>query len=58
MKSKRSIPILAELVRDMALDRDSRWGAVAALGKVVRKRFDKQPDPIAAAIDWLNSKGH
>ena len=58
MKDKKSIPTLTILVRDATLKGDSRWGAVEALGKLERKRFDKQPDAIAAAIDWLDKKGY
>jgi hypothetical protein len=58
MKNKRSIPALAILVRDTTLNGDSRHGAVEALGTLVRKRFDKQSDPIAAAITWLDTNGY
>jgi hypothetical protein len=58
MKNKKSIPTLAILVRGTTLNGDSRWGAVEALGKLARKRFDKQPDAIAAATDWLDKNGY
>jgi hypothetical protein len=58
MKNKNSIPTLAILVRDTTLNGDSRWGAVEALGKLARKRFDKQPDAIEAATEWLDKKGY
>jgi hypothetical protein len=58
MKNKQAIPMLARLVRDANLNGDSRWAAVEALGTLARRRFEKQPDPIAAALEWLEKKGY
>jgi len=57
MKNKQAIPILATLLRDTALNYDSRFAVAEALGNLARKRFEKRPDPIAAATEWLDSKG-
>ena len=56
MRAKAALPAIAKLVRDPETDGDTRWGAATALGRIVRRRFDKQEDPIAAALKWLD--GH
>jgi len=53
MRNPRAIPVLAELVGDSELDDDSLHGAIEALGKVVRIRFLKREDPLAAALEWI-----
>jgi HEAT repeat protein len=57
MKSQRAIPYLAQLIRSAETDGDTRWEAVLALGQIVRRRFDRQPDPERAAIAWLDEHG-
>lgn len=55
LKCKKAIPSLAKLLRNEKADGDSRWNAMESLGRIVRRRFDKEPEPIAAAIDWLDA---
>lgn len=55
LKSRKVIPVLAAIIRDEAVDADTRWTAVESLGVIVRKRFLKQEKPIQAAIAWLES---
>jgi HEAT repeat protein len=52
---KAAIPTLARVIRDHAQDGDTRWTAVEALGRLVRRRFDRQPNPLEAAEAWLDS---
>jgi HEAT repeat protein len=53
LHNRLAIPILAEIIRDDSEDGDTRWTAVESIGKIVRKRFLAQSNPIEAAIDWL-----
>lgn len=55
LKNRAAIPALAELIRSEDTDGDTRRCAVESLGKIVRKRFDKQTDPEAAAVTWLDA---
>jgi HEAT repeat protein len=55
LKNPAAIPALAELIRSPATDGDTRRCAVESLGKIVRRRFDKQADPEAAAVTWLDA---
>jgi len=52
-RSRRAIPALAAIVRDEAADCDTRWTAVESLGRIVGRRFLAQPNPVAAALEWL-----
>lgn len=54
MRSRPAIPVLAALIRDETTDGDTRWTVMESLARIARRRFDKQPDPIAAAIAWLD----
>jgi HEAT repeat protein len=53
LRNRMAIPALSVLIEDEATDGDTRWMAVEGLGKVVRRRFLEQPDPIAAALEWI-----
>ncbi len=57
LRSRDAIPALAAILRDASADEDTRYVAAEALGSIVRRRFDRQPDPIAAAVQWLDSRG-
>ena len=54
----RGIPMLAKLIRSPETDGDTRFTAVQSLGRLARRRFDKQEDPARAAIRWLDGQGH
>jgi hypothetical protein len=54
MRNKAAVPALAHIIRDESEDHDTRWTAVEALGRVVRRRFLKQGEPLQAAILWLD----
>lgn len=54
LKNRAAIPALAEIIRNPDADGDTQWSAVFALGQIVRKRFDKRDEPIAAARAWLD----
>lgn len=58
IKSKKAIPSLATFLRDTSANVDSRYVAAESLGKIVRKRFDKNSDPIAEALIWLEKHDH
>jgi HEAT repeat protein len=53
LKSRKAIPALAVIIRDVAQDHDTRWTAAESLGTIVRRRFFAAEDPIEAAIAWL-----
>lgn len=57
MRSKDAIPVIARLIRSGSTDGDTRTMAVQALGKIARRRFDKRPDPLAAAVEYLDRIG-
>jgi HEAT repeat protein len=57
LKNRRAIPYLAQVIRNANSDGDTRWGAVEALGRIVRLRFDRQPDAFGTALAWLDSHG-
>ncbi|QIG43815.1 hypothetical protein G5V58_14480 [Nocardioides anomalus] len=54
--SRKAVPALAALVRDDGTDGDTMACAVESLGKVARRRFDRRPDPRAAARAWLDAQ--
>src|SRR4051812_30213243 len=56
LRNRKAIPALASIVKDVKADGDTRHLAACVLGRIVRKRFDKQADPIDAVIKWLD--GH
>jgi hypothetical protein len=53
LKNRKAIPALAALIRDNNTDADTRRTAVESLGRIVRRRFLRQDDPIQAALAWL-----
>ena len=53
LKARKAIPALAAIIRDSAEDGDTRWTAVESLGRIVRRRFLDQKEPLQAAIAWL-----
>lgn len=55
LRARAAVPALAEVLRDPAADEDTRHTAAEALGKVVRRRFDEQEDPVQAALAWLDA---
>jgi hypothetical protein len=56
MKNRAAIPALAALIENENTDGDTRWTAVESLGRIVRKRFLAQPQPISAALEWLKTR--
>ena len=57
LKSLAAIPALGAIIRDPKADGDTRWTAAESLGRIVRRRFERQPDAIEAAIAWLDKHG-
>ncbi|HSF27127.1 MAG TPA: HEAT repeat domain-containing protein [Actinomycetes bacterium] len=55
LRAREAVPAVAEILRDPTVDGDTRHTAAEALGQIVRRRFDKQPDPIQAALGWLDA---
>ena len=53
LRSREAIPALARLIRTAETDGDTRRCAVESLGRIVGRRFDRQTDPEAAAVNWL-----
>jgi hypothetical protein len=55
LRAREAVPAVADVLRDPRADGDTRHAAAEALGKIVRRRFDRQPDPIQAALAWLDA---
>ena len=53
-KNRAAVPVLADLIRDDATDSDTRWTAVESLGRIARRRFLDQAQPVQAALEWLD----
>ena len=53
LRNRAAVPDLAAIIVDESQDGDTRWTAVEALGKVVRRRFLAQPYPLGAALEWI-----
>jgi hypothetical protein len=59
LREPRALPLIARIVRDPARDEgDVRWCAVESLERYARRKFTKQPDPVAAACAWLEARGY
>jgi hypothetical protein len=56
LRARKAIPAIAKVLRNPEADGDTRLLAAESLGLIVRRRFDKQPEPIAAALDWLSRR--
>jgi HEAT repeat protein len=57
LRSRKAIPFLGDVIRNPEADGDTRWTAVEALGKIVHRQFEQQPEPISAAQRWLDDHG-
>lgn len=57
LRSKAALPLVAGLIRAEETDGDTKHLAVGTLGQIVRRRFDRQHDPEAAARAYLDSAG-
>ena len=57
LRSRKAIPALAAIIKDATADGDTRHTAVESLGRIVRRRFLNETDPVAAAMKWLEEKG-
>ena len=55
LRSRKAVPALAAVIQDESADGDTRFGAADSLGRIVQRRFDKQPDPVAAALAWISA---
>ena len=53
MRNKAAVPSLARIIRDESQGGDLRRTAAEALGRVVRRPFMKEADPLRAALAWL-----
>ena len=53
-RSRVAIPVLADLIRNETTDKDTQWTAVESLGRIVRRRFLNQAQPVQAALEWLD----
>jgi len=58
LRNKKAIPFLAATIRDSETDGDTRFTAIQSLGQIARRRFDRRPEPEAAALEWLNAHGY
>jgi hypothetical protein len=46
------------MIRSEETDGDTRFTAVESLGRLARRSFDRQEQPIEAALAWLDKHGH
>jgi hypothetical protein len=53
LRNRKAIPALAAIIKDTNGDGDTRHLACDSLGQIVRRRFDNEPDRLAAALHWL-----
>lgn len=58
LRDQRAISALAPIVLSPDTDGDTRHTAVQSLARIARRRFDRSPEPLIAASDWLRSKGY
>ncbi len=56
-RSKAALPLVAQLIRAEETDGDTRHLAIETLGEIVRRRFDRRPDPEAAARAYIDERG-
>ena len=54
-RNRKAIPSLAAIIQASGTDSDTRYTAVESLGRIVRKRFMKQENPVEAAKAWIAS---
>jgi hypothetical protein len=57
LRARDAIPVLEAIIHDESADGDTRHTAAESLGRIVRRNFLKQPDPIAAAKSWSSARG-
>lgn len=58
LRNKKAIPFLVATIRNDETDGDTRFTAIQSLGQIARRRFDRRPEPEAAALEWLNAHGY
>lgn len=46
-------PSLTRLICDPKVDQDTQWIAIESLGRIVKRRFLTQADPVASALEWI-----
>lgn len=54
LRNRKAISALAAIIKDPTADGDTRHTAAESLGRIVRRRFLNESDPVAAAIQWLD----
>jgi HEAT repeat protein len=54
LRAKEALPVVASVVRDTSADGDTRHTAALALARIVKRRFDRDPDVVAAALAWID----
>lgn len=57
LRNRKAIPALASIIKDANADGDTRNVAAVSLGQIVKRRFERQGDPIAGAVKWLHEHG-
>ena len=58
LRNTKAIPSLATIIRDSETDGDTRFTAIQSLGQIAHRRFDRQPEPESAALEWLATHGY
>lgn len=56
MRSREALPVLARMLRDPSTDGDTQWQVACSIGRIAGRRFDRKPDPVVAALDWLDTQ--
>jgi hypothetical protein len=58
MRNSRAIPVLRSVLDSDVADTRTKCLAVASLGMLAQRRFDRSDDPEKAARAWLDANGH
>jgi hypothetical protein len=58
MRNSRAIPVLRSVLDSGVADTGTKCLAVASLGMLAQRRFDRSDDPEKAARAWLDANGH
>jgi hypothetical protein len=55
LKDRAAVPALAKIIACTNRDKDTQWTAIESLGRIVRRRFLDQAEPLQAARTWLEN---
>jgi HEAT repeats len=56
LRARQVLPALARILSSREDDRELQWNAAEAVGRIVRRSFMRRPDPVKAALEWLEKQ--